>query len=80
MHLGDSVAKDMVAVRIGPALRTAVVSAPSYFAEHPTLKSPREYAEHKCIHIRMATAGGLYPWELEKEVGGRHVRVEGCEG
>jgi DNA-binding transcriptional LysR family regulator len=73
VRLGESIAKDMVAVRIGPDLRMAVVGAPSYFAEHPKPRTPRDLAEHRCINIRMATAGGLYAWELEK--GGRDLRV-----
>lgn len=79
VRLGESIAKDMVAVRIGPALRMAVVAAPSYFAEHPKPKMPQELAEHRCINIRMATAGGLYVyvWELEKGSRDLHVRVDG---
>jgi DNA-binding transcriptional LysR family regulator len=77
VRLGESIAKDMVAVRVGPELRMAVVAAPSYFAEHPKPKSPDELANHRCINIRMATAGGLYAWELEKGSRNLHVRVEG---
>jgi DNA-binding transcriptional LysR family regulator len=67
----------MVAVRIGPELRMAVVGAPSYFAEHPKPKNPQELAEQRCINIRMATAGGLYAWELENGSRDLHVRVDG---
>jgi len=77
VRLGESLAKDMVAVRIGPDLRMAVVAAPAYFAEHPTPKSPQELADHRCINIRMATAGGLYAWELEKGSRDLRVRVDG---
>jgi DNA-binding transcriptional LysR family regulator len=77
VRLGESLAKDMVAVRIGPDLRMAVVAAPSYFAEHPKPKSPQELADHRCINIRMATAGGLYAWELEKGSRDLRVRVDG---
>ena len=77
VRLGESIAKDMVAVRIGPALRMAVVASPLYFTEHPKLKMPQELAEHRCINIRMATAGGLYAWELEKGARDLAVRVDG---
>jgi DNA-binding transcriptional LysR family regulator len=51
----------------------AAVAAPSYFAVHPAPHTPQDLAEHRCINLRMQTAGGLYAWELEK--GGREVRV-----
>ena len=73
VRLGESIAKDMVAVRIGPDLRMAVVGAPSYFAAHPRPRTPQDLAHHRCINLRLPTAGGLYAWELEK--GGRELRV-----
>ena len=77
VRLGESVAKDMVAVRVGPDLRMAVVGAPSYFAARPQPLIPQDLAEHQCINLHLPTFGGLYAWELEK--GGRElkVRVEG---
>jgi DNA-binding transcriptional LysR family regulator len=74
---GEQVAKDMIAVRIGPDIRMAVVGAPSYFRKRPEPKSPQELIGHNCINLRLTTRGGLYAWEFEK---GRHalnVRVEG---
>jgi DNA-binding transcriptional LysR family regulator len=73
VRLGESVARDMVAVRIGPDLRMAVVGAPAYFAAHPKPRAPQDLAQHRCINLRLPTAGGLYAWELEK--GGRALRV-----
>lgn len=77
VRAGEQVAKDMIAVRIGPDLRTAVVGAPSYFRKHPEPKRPQDLIGHACINLRLPTHGGLYAWELEK--GGRElkVRVEG---
>jgi len=77
VRLGEQVAKDMIAVRIGPELRMAVVGAPSYFANHPRPQTPHDLTSHACINIRMATRGGLYTWEFGQ--GGRdlNVRVEG---
>jgi DNA-binding transcriptional LysR family regulator len=77
VRLGESVARDMVAVRIGPDLSMAVVGAPAYFAEHPRPVTPQDLAQHRCINLRLATAGGLYAWELEKDGRALRVRVEG---
>jgi DNA-binding transcriptional LysR family regulator len=77
IRFGEQVAKDMVAVRIGPDMRMAVVGAPSYFARRPRPKVPHDLTEHACINIRLPTHGSLYAWELQK---GKHeikVHVEG---
>jgi DNA-binding transcriptional LysR family regulator len=74
VRLGESVARDMIAVRIGPDMRMAVVAAPSYLARKKKLPStPQDLADHDCINLRMPTLGGLYAWEFEK--GGRELRV-----
>jgi DNA-binding transcriptional LysR family regulator len=77
IRLGEQVAKDMIAVRIGPDMRMAVVGAPSYFATRRRPKTPQDLTAHECINLRLPTYGGLYVWEFEK--GGRElkVRVEG---
>lgn len=77
VRLGEQVARDMVAVRIGPDLRMAVVGAPSYFAAHPEPRTPQDLAGHRCINLRLPTAGGFYAWELEKDGRALRVRVEG---
>jgi DNA-binding transcriptional LysR family regulator len=73
VRMGEQVAKDMIAVRIGPDMRMAVVASPAYFTEHPKPNTPQDLAAHKCIHTRLPTYGGLFPWGLEKE--GREVKV-----
>ena len=73
VRLGEQIAKDMVAVRIGPDLRMAVVGAPEYFKRRKRPRTPQELTEHTCINLRLPTAGGLYAWEFEK--GGRELRV-----
>lgn len=75
VRLGEQVAKDMVAVRIGPDLRMAVVGAPSYFAGRPPPETPQDLTAHECINLRLPTLGGLYAWEFEKN--GREVRARG---
>jgi len=66
------VAKDMVAVRIGPDARMTVVGAPSYLASRPQPRTPEDLTSHDCISLRMQS-GGLLTWEFEK--GGREVNV-----
>src|SRR3954468_2481942 len=63
---GEQVAKDMIAVRIGPDMRMAVVGAPSYFAKRPAPNAPPDLTDHNCINLRLPTHGGLYVWEFEK--------------
>ena len=74
---GEMVAKDMIAVRIGPDMRSAVVGAPSYFANRPKPKTPQDLTTHSCINLRLPTHGGLYAWEFEKGKRELRVRVEG---
>src|SRR6266545_4440207 len=50
VRLGEQVAKDMIAVRIGPDLRMAVVGAPSYFARRSRPKKPQDLTAHHCIN------------------------------
>jgi len=73
VRTGEMVAKDMVAVRIGPDMRSAVVGAPSYFAQRAKPKTPQDLTTHACVNLRLPTHGGLYAWEFEK--GGRELRV-----
>jgi DNA-binding transcriptional LysR family regulator len=77
VRAGEQVAKDMIAVRIGPEMRIAVVGVPSYFKSRSEPKKPQDLIGHNCINLRLPTHGGLYAWEFEK--GGRElkVRVEG---
>jgi len=70
---GEQIAKDMIAVRIGPDLRMAVVGAPSYFANRPRPKIPQDLTAHTCINLRLPTYGSVYAWEFEK--GGREMKV-----
>ena len=77
VRLGEQVAKDMIAVRIGPDFRFVVVAAPSYFVSRSEPRSPPDLTQHNCINLRFPTYGGIYTWEFER--GGRelNVRVDG---
>ena len=77
VRLGEQVAKDMVAVRIGPDFRFVVVAAPSYFADRPEPKAPQDLTAHNCINLRLPTYGGIYAWEFERAGREINVRVEG---
>jgi len=77
IRLGEQVARDMIAVRIGPDMCMAVVGAPAYFATRKRPKMPQDLVGHDCINIRLPTYGGLYAWEFEKVGRELRVRVEG---
>jgi len=77
IRLGEQVAKDMIALRIGPDMRMTVVGAPSYFAKRAKPKQPQDLTNHNCINLRLPTRGGVYVWEFEKRGRELNVRVEG---
>ncbi|WP_234732347.1 LysR family transcriptional regulator [Acidocella facilis] len=77
VRLGEQVAKDMIAVRISPDIRFAVVGAPAYLNHHPAPAVPQDLIGHRCVNLRLPTYGGLYAWELEKDGHELRVRVEG---
>lgn len=77
IRLGEQLAKDMIAIPIGPPTRLVVVATPAYFAAHAPVKTPQDLTAHDCINIRFLTHGGLYTWEFEKNGRALNVRVEG---
>jgi DNA-binding transcriptional LysR family regulator len=77
VRIGEAIAKDMIAVRIGPDLEMAVVATPAYLEAHGIPQTPQELVSHNCINLRLASAGGLYAWEFEKDGRELNVRVEG---
>ncbi|MBY5350321.1 LysR family transcriptional regulator [Rhizobium leguminosarum] len=77
VRLGEQVAKDMIAVRIGPDMRMAVVGAPAYFDTKPKPMTPQDLTDHNCINLRLPTYGSVYAWEFEKDERELRVRVEG---
>lgn len=77
VRLGEHLQKDMIAVRIGPDVRMAVVGSPSYFARRPAPDKPQDLTSHDCINVRLPTHGGLLPWDFKKGTRELVVRVEG---
>lgn len=77
IRMGERVARDMIAVKIGPELCMAAVATPTYFAENGEPKAPQDLASHNCINLRLSTLGGVYAWEFEQGSREVNVRVEG---
>lgn len=76
VRLGESLEKDMIAVRIGPDLRMAVVATQEYFARKPPPRTPQELAGHDCINLRLSR-GGLLAWEFERDGHRINAHVQG---
>ncbi|WP_212627156.1 LysR family transcriptional regulator [Pseudomonas sp. PP3] len=77
VRLGEDVAQGMIATRIGPDMRMAVVGSPAYFAHRTLPKTPRDLTDHQCNNLRLPTHGGLYAWEFEKGKESLKARVSG---
>jgi DNA-binding transcriptional LysR family regulator len=77
IRLGEQVAKDMIAVRVGPDFRMAVVATPGYFEGKRLPKAPQDLQGYNCVNLRLPTRGGIYPWEFEKGSREINVHVEG---
>lgn len=77
IRLGEQLAKDMIAVRVGPDMRMTAAASPGYFATRPRPLTPQDLTGHNCINLRFPTYGGLYAWEFEKDGREVKVRVEG---
>ncbi|RYE57055.1 MAG: LysR family transcriptional regulator, partial [Hyphomicrobiales bacterium] len=77
VRLGEQVAKDMIATRIAPDWRMAVVASPAYFADREIPATPHDLTAHNCINLRLVSYGGFYAWEFEKDGRRLNVRVDG---
>ena len=77
IRLGEQIAQDMIALRVGPDIRMAVVGSPDYLAKHSLPRTPQDLTHHSCINMRMPSAGGIYPWEFSQGERELHVRVDG---
>lgn len=77
IRLGEKLEQVMIALRVGPELRMAVVASPGYLVDHSVPQTPSDLTRHRCINYRMSAAGGLYAWEFERDRREIEVRVEG---
>lgn len=77
VRTGSQVAKDMIAVRIGPDARMAIVGSPDYLKGRDHPKVPQDLTAHSCINLRLPTYGGFYAWELKKGKREVQARVDG---
>jgi DNA-binding transcriptional LysR family regulator len=77
VRLGADVARNMIAVRIAPDLRLAVVGHPDYFARRAAPRVPQDLTEHDCIGMRLPTHGGLLSWEFKRRGKNVNVHVSG---
>jgi DNA-binding transcriptional LysR family regulator len=77
VRLGEQVAKDMIALRIGPDFQQVLVGAPSYFAQRSQPNTPHDLTAHACINLRLPTSGGLWSWPFAKDGRELKVRAEG---
>ncbi len=77
VRLGEQVAKDMIAIRIAPDMRMAVVGSADYLHRFGVPETPEQLDQHRCINMRLPTRGGLYAWEFERDGRELRVRVDG---
>ncbi|MEN3366436.1 MAG: hypothetical protein V7606_3710 [Burkholderiales bacterium] len=77
IRLGEAISKDMIAVRISPDWRLAVVGSPAYFERCPPPATPYDLTDHACVNIRHRPSGAIYAWEFEKDGKAFTVKGEG---
>jgi DNA-binding transcriptional LysR family regulator len=77
IRMGESISKDMIAVRIGPDWRLAVVGSAAYFEHHPVPATPHELTAHDCVNIRHRPSGAIYAWEFERDGQAFTVKADG---
>ncbi len=77
IRLGEKLEKDMIAVRVGPALKMAVVASPAYLATRPAPRTPQDLAQHRCINYRMTPSGPVFTWDLEQAGRVLDIKVSG---
>ncbi len=77
IRIGKRLAQDMMAVRLTPAYRVAVVGSPDYLAKHGYPETPQDLSGHACINYRSAGTGQLSRWPFEGPDGAMEVDVDG---
>jgi DNA-binding transcriptional LysR family regulator len=76
IHLGEFIERDMIAVRVSPDQRAAIVGSPHYLESHPQPDSPHDLTHHRCLNFRHGSAG-VYRWEFDKGHQSLAVAVQG---
>lgn len=77
VRLGETLAQDMIAVRIGPDMQMAIAASPEYLEAHGTPKTPDDLGSLNCINLKHQAKGGISVWDLERDERIVNVRVEG---
>lgn len=77
IRFGESLEQDMIALRVGPDVRAALVASPAYLAAYGAPESPRALEAHRCINYRLVSAGALHAWAFQEEGRRSEVRVDG---
>lgn len=77
VRMGDTLAQDMIAIRIGPDFHFAMAASPGYLDSHPPITGPQDLTQHRCIMTRMPTHGDILVWELERNGEEVRVKIEG---
>jgi len=76
VRLGESVPRDMIAVRLGPTVRFVAIASPAYLHRHGAPLTPQDLYSHRCIRMRMSS-GKRYAWDFEKDGNAINVDVPG---
>ena len=76
IRLGESLAKNMIAVPIGPPERQVVVATPEYFARHGEPQTPADLVDSPCI-VHRRSNGRLMAWEFTRDGHDFEVEVNG---
>ena len=77
VRLGGEIAKDMIALRIGPDTPMAIVGSPDYFARHDPPRGPDDLIHHRAVNLRLPTSGTLNGWRLMHNGRETRVRIDG---
>lgn len=67
VRFGDLVQRDMVTVKIGPAISAHIIAAPGYLGRYGIPRHPRDLLHHNCISFRHSSSGQIERWEFEKD-------------
>jgi len=73
IRFGERLSQDVVAVRIKPHLRFAVVGSPAYLKGRSLPLTPADLRQHDCIRYRFPS-GAMFNWQFSR--GGEVLDVE----